>query len=280
MVKKLYVPLSENPYFLSIAVAVIDIMCPIEICYATKYSNHDYLLGVLEVFEKFTYWRDYVGKIKWKTLNDKYNQWCDCDVFQEIHKQLLLEYLTKNRSTKLKYQIIDSTSITNKQGSDMVKHNGFTGRKRYIKVSAITNNYGMPLGIYIFPGSESDMNSINETIEKIPIDLNTKEYCNNNRYKQYLLADAGYSSKNNQLLLKERGYDPLIWSNPRNIKDETKIIKFNEKQLAVYIQRTIIEASFAWLKKFPKINCLYEKKISSFYGFVMIGCCYIISNNI
>jgi DDE family transposase len=280
MAKKSFIPLSKNSSFISEAVAIIDVLCPIKDCPAKKYTNHDYLLGILEIFEKFTYWRTYEGQIKWKTLNDKFNYWCNHNIFNKIHKHLLSKYLKKNKTKKLKYQIIDSTSIANKQGSKFVKHNGFTGRKRYIKVSSITDIFGIPLGIYIFPGSESDINTISDTIDKIPIDTDTKKHCNNNRYKQYLLADSGYCSKDNRLVLKELGYNPLIWFNIRNTRDETKITKFNKKQTIKYIQRKIIESSFAWLKKFPKINCLYEKNISSFYGFILIGCCYIISNYI
>jgi hypothetical protein len=57
-------------------------------------------------------------------------------------------------------------------------------------------------------------------------------------------------------------------------------VTFNKKQTTEYIQRMIIDSSFAWLKQFPKMNCYYEKNISSFYGFVLIGCYYIILNNI
>jgi Transposase DDE domain len=64
------------------------------------------------------------------------------------------------------------------------------------------------------------------------------------------------------------------------MKDKTKInkFKFNKAQMQKYKKRKIIESSFAWLKGFPKINCLYEKNTSSFRGFLLLAACYVIVN--
>lgn len=276
--KKLFKLLSKNEQFIRDTVFLINLLCPIKQCPATKYSNEDYLRGILEIFEKFTYWRSYEGLIKWKTLNDKYNTWCKLNIFETIHKQLLNKYLKKNKTKKLKCQSIDSTSIANKQGCKLVAHNGFTGRKRYIKVSALTDINGVPLAIHLFPGNKNDVNSIENTIAALPIDLETEKHQNNNRYKQYLLADSGYCSKANRLSLRKKGYNPLIWYNKRGAKKVPKQYKFNRKQVMIYKNRKLIESSFSWLKKFPKVNCLYEKRSSSFHGFLLLAACYIINN--
>jgi transposase len=280
MAKKVFTLMSKNEKFIKDAVLTINYLCPIKKCPATKYSNEDYLRGILEVFYKYSCWRSYEGKIKWKTLNAKYNQWCKLNVFDTIHEQLLTKYLKKNKTKKLKYQSIDSTAIANKQGCKLVEYNGFYGRKRYIKVSSLTDVDGVPLAIHVFSGKGNDNDTIKNTMDALPIDLDTKKHQNNNRYKQYLLADTGYCSEANRSLLTKKGYTPLIWHNRRNTKDKTKLKKFNNKQLLKYKNRRIIEPQFAWLKRFPKVNCLYEKNISSFYGFVLLAACHRISNKI
>jgi transposase len=278
--KQLFKKLSKNESFIRDAVSIIDWLCPVKYSPATKYSNKDYLMGILEVFEKFTYWRDYEGLIKWKTLNDKFNKWCKLKIFDELHQHFLTKYLKKNKTKKLKLQSLDSTPIANKQGCKLVAHNGFIGRKRYIKLSSVTDISGVPLGIHVFAGNKNDTNSIEDTLDAVPIELDTEKHKNNNRYKQYLLADSGYCSAANRLSLQKRGYNPLIWYNKRNNKNEAvlKRFKFNRKQARKYIQRRIVESSFAWLKKFPKINSLYEKNISSFCGFVLLAACRVAVN--
>jgi len=276
--KPVFTQLTDNPQFIDQAVVIIDLICPIHNSPATKYSIRDYFMGICKVFEKYTYWCDYEGDIKWKTLHAKYRQWCKLGIFEEIHKQLLNGYLKHNKTSKLKYQSIDSTSIVNKQGASSIDYNVHTGKKKYIKASAICDSVGVPLGFHLFPGNESDMNTINASLDNVPIDLNTIKYSKNNRYKQYMLADSGYCSKKNRAFLRKRGYVPLIWYNKRNIKDASKMKKLNETEQRKYKKRRIIESTFAWLKQFPKINCLYEKTTSSFYGLLYLGACYIISN--
>ena len=54
-----------------------------------------------------------------------------------------------------------------------------------------------------------------------------------NRYKQYLLADSGYDSKENHNFLIKKGYTPIIIQNKRNIKNKNLIRKQNKKQIKI-----------------------------------------------
>lgn len=280
IMNKLYILLSENQKFIELAITIIDYICPIKDCPAKKYTNEDYLRGIIEVFEVHTYWCNYEGTIKWKTLNDKYVQWTNKGIFNELHKEMLVRYLKTNKCTKTKYQMIDSTSVSNKQGSELVAHNAHTGNKQYTKVSVISNDSGIPFGIHMIAGNVNDSTTVEDTLKKIPIELDTIKYSNNNRHKQYMLADSGYCSAFNRLLLRKRGYTSLIWYNRRNCKDVIKVRqhRFNRKQLKTYKKRSKIESMFSWLKRFPKLNCRYEKTIESFYGLYLLGACYIITN--
>lgn len=246
--KKLYALLSKQPNFIDLAEIIIDNVCPIKDCPAKKYTNRDYLMAILKVFEKYTYWCSYEGDIKWKTLNAKFNQWNRLNIFGILHKEMLTKYLKTSPCKKLKYQMIDSTSIPNKQGVELANFNGtkFKG-KQSIKVSSISTGSGIPLGIEIIDGKRNDVTTIKETLDSIPIELNNEDYINVNRFKRYMLGDAGYCSKANRALLKKEGYVPYIWYNKRAEQDEKKINKhkFNKKQMKIYRKRAIIESMFS-----------------------------------
>jgi len=99
---------------------------------------------------------------------------------------------------------------------------------------------------------------------------------NNNRYKQIFMADKGYDSKDILKILKKKGYKPIIPQNLRNIKNPKLIRKMYSKDKKVYKKRIIVENFFAWIKKNPKIDNLYEKTIASYKGLLFLACSKII----
>jgi hypothetical protein len=258
--------------------------------------------------------------IKGHYLNQIHNKYVKCGVYDAINKKLLETYLKKGRSDKIKIQIIDSTYIPNKRGSvknqtnnyllsDKVKlknikirennkicpkkerkkeetfidFNSYNGRKKYFKVSTITNKYGIPLGSAIISSKQSDSISVNETVDKINVQLNTLKNSKINRYKQYILADALYDSKKNMIYLEEKGYIPIIDPNKRNTKNEDKLREkelLKEKNKKIYKKRRMIESFFSWIKNYAVINQCYEKTISSYNGLFSLASSIIISKHI
>ncbi len=73
----------------------------------------------------------------------------------------------------------------------IIQYNRYNGRKRYLKISAITSSSpqrGMPvsragaaLGSYIFQAKSGDFGSVLPTLNNISTELNTKKYSNNNK---------------------------------------------------------------------------------------------------
>ena len=120
---------------------------------------------------------------------------------------------------------------------------------------------------------QSDNISVNETINSMPINLDTLKNSSNNRYKQYMLADSSYHSNKNKAFLNEKGYIPVIYCNKRNTKNETIILKntYNKKEKERYKKRLIIESFFSWIKKYPVINQNYQKSVSSCKGLFLLA---------
>ena len=99
---------------------------------------------------------------------------------RELIKYLSINILWSASITKeLKYQSIDSAFIEDINGSKYSAYN--TCYKRRKGEASKGNNYDSPL--------------LSNAINKCAIKCDTKKYQNNNRYKQYLLADSGYDSK-------------------------------------------------------------------------------------
>ena len=94
----------------------------------------------------------------------------------------------------------------------------------------------------------------------------------------YLLADSGYDSKNIESILKKSNYKYVIKPNSKNTKYKRK--RKLKRDLKKYKKCIIIEHFFGIIKKYPKMNCIYEKKINSYFGLVLFLIGSIIINRI
>ena len=186
-----------------------------------------------------------------------------------------------NAETKPKYKK-NINKYTNNINDQKIQFNRYNGRKKYMKISEITDSRGTPLGLIITSGNSNEVSEIKDTINSIPVNINTKRNSTHNRYKQKFLADTGYYSNSNVTYLKELGYTPIIPFNPKNTKDleliEAK--QFTKKEYEIYKGRSIIESSFSWLKTYPVLSRNYEKTIKSYTGLLLLAASKIIFNRI
>ena len=188
----------------------------------------------------------------------------------------------KNEKNKSKNNKNEKNKYENNVNNNLIQFNRYNGRKKYFKISSVVDKFGTPLGSTIITGKGNEMNSVEETIKSIKVNLNTKKNSTHNRYKQFLLADSGYLSNKNINILKKIGYTPIMAYNKRNTKDE-RIIKKNIKtsqQKKIYKNRIIVESFFAWIKQYPVINQNYQKTVVSYKGLLSIASSILISKRI
>lgn len=307
--------------FIDIAVPIIDLLSPIMYSPNQKYNNRYFLSCLIDFSINNVSWNRYKGSIDYpidgKYLNQIHNKYVNKGIYKEINKQFLNFYLKTGKETKLKYQCIDSTFIPNKGGhiknnnyllsetakqknknirkqnkklpknkrkkeESFIDFNRYNGRKKYLKISTITDSYGIPLTSTIISSKCSDNDTLINTIKNMTVNLNTLRNSKINRYTQYLLADAGYCSKRNRHFLRKIGYKPIIRFNKRNHKNKKKIKKnkLKGKELQIYKKRNIIESFFSWIKNYPVINQNYQKTVKSYYGLVLLTSSIIISKKI
>jgi hypothetical protein len=251
-----------------------------------NYSINDYIIGIIDVLKTGVSWQNYNKVMKGDTLRKKHNEWVKLGIYDYAYKLLLEEYLKKqNKTEELKFQSIDSTFVEDINGSKDAGYNYIYKRRKGesskgIKITSIVTTSGIPISITTDSGNKYDSPLLPNAINNIVTNCNTYKYRNHNRYKQYILADKGYDSKNNFKILQEKGYIPLIPQNKKNTKNKKLLRKFNKQEKKVYKKRNIIENYHSWIKKFPKIKCLHEHKIEYYKGLLLLGISIIISRRI
>jgi transposase len=109
--------------------------------------------------------------------------------------------------------IVDSTPLVDLY--DMEARWGYTGRGKFrgFKLHAAVNQLGLPLRALITPGNKYDSPFLPKLIEDLEAD--------------YVLADAGYCSKQNIKAVRDIGAVPVIADNPRK-KGKSRKIKASE----------------------------------------------------
>ena len=122
-----------------------------------------------------------------------------------------------------------------------------------------TWNRCIPLASILSKGSTNDGKLLNETFDSFLVNIDPLKYKNNNKYKQYLLADKGYDFKKIFQFGNQHGYTVIIPQNKRNIKDPQKIRFFTKFQEKKYNKRIIVENHFCWIKKNRRLLHRYDR---------------------
>jgi hypothetical protein len=264
--------------FKSLLVTIIDTLHGATI-------NHDYVRNfkfttleivgeLIDVISNETYWNRHNGLIDGKYLNKLHNKYQKLGVYDLLYRIILIGYFGERKFEKLKYQSIDTTFIRNLYGAEIYGPHPEYKFKNSIKVSCITDSNRVPIAIAVGSSNNSDTEFVNSNLDNMFIDPETGRVANNNKYKQYFNGDTGYDSRSIIKKIKAKKYIPIIPRNKRNTKDETilnDIEKHNQKISKQYKERHIIENAFSHLHKFPKLNRLVEKTISSYSGLLLLG---------
>ena len=247
-----------------------------------KYFNFTYksqkhkieciLKEIIKVIKYAIPWR-LIESIPYSTVYSSYKRLLHFNILKNTYIDLLKLYFKKSPNKKLKYQYTDTTCISNKYGSELVKYNGYK-KKKCTKISFISNSYGIPINVNISNGSKCDSKILSSHFHKILIDKQL-----NNKNKVYMLADGIYYVKQIKDLLLNNKYVYIIPSNIKNTKYK-KVEKLTKKEKKIYTKRIKIEHTNSWLKNYRRMNCRYDRNIDTFYGSLWISLIGIIARKI
>jgi hypothetical protein len=260
-----------NDIKFNIIIKYINLLCPNE--YNSKYTNEYYLKNILFVLNNFVSWNSLQyskflksnKKYHYKTIHKKHILWCKYNVYYYAYNDMLDNNEINNITENI---IIDNTLIINKYGSEEIGYgNGETRKKKYTSLTAIINENKKLILIF---NNESIKN---ENINTLPHDtksllLSVNKLKNKINKKTNIIGDKGYIINKNKI---NNEYVNII--TPKRINQKIKNSNFEKEKLKI---RYKIENWFSRLKNFNRILVRRDKLISTYMGFVYLGCICIL----
>lgn len=230
-----------------------------------KYTEKLYLGCILFIIKYGSTWESFLGPIPGKQLNKRHQEYLRYDLYSKFFETSLKKYLKNN---DVKYLSIDSTVLNNKNCVEVNKHLPYNKNRKGVKVSVIVDDNGSPLNCSISESTKHDSKTGKDDIENLINNKILKNTLTRTKGYNYLLADSGYDSNDIKNTLTESNFKYIIGPNNRNNKYKKKK-KIKKRDRKKYKKRIKVEHFFAIIKRYPKINCVYEKKIASFFGLVL-----------
>jgi transposase len=215
-----------------------------------------------------------LNNYSYKTIHKYFIKWSNDCIFKKSYIKIL-NYGLENNKIDLVDQYIDSTSIKNIFGCDVIGSNYKDKLKNGTKMTSICDNNGITLGIHFSKANIHDNNLVEDTIKNILIPNNTSL---SNKKPKYLIADAGYDSNKTKNICKKYGYRPIIAKNKRNNKNNKNIIKISQKHKSKLIKRHIIENTYSWLDLYRRLILRYDSLLICYESFTYLALCNIVFN--
>lgn len=241
-----------------------------------KYDLKTIIAEIIYFLKSGVSYEYYRGVLNPKTLNKHILFFSRNKIFENVYRKLFSKYSKKKAYTKFKYQHTDTSFIANKNGKQSLGRNKYFKNKKCYKLSFITDSNGIPNSVLIKPGNINDA-KIGEQ--------NIKSHCKeikqiNIKYRPYILADKIYDTKDFRKVCISNNYKPIIDYNRRNIKNRKLIKKLTKKEKKIYRKRIKVENSFAIIKKYKRLQTIYDSYFSTYKSFLYLSLCSIIDKYI
>lgn len=233
----------------------------------THYTLDEILNDIIYVLKTGISWRNLRSKINYRTVFWHYKRFADNNIFNKLFNVLKTKYFKSAKFTSITDLLLDSTIIYNKCGITKLGRNKFYKNKKSLKISLLTDSNGIPLSIFFMKGNSHDITTIDKHIKDIVVSLPKKHY--------RLMADKGYSSQRVYTMLDNNNISHII--PPRRNTHLYKTYKYDKTE---YKKRIKIENIFSQLKRFRKVDCRYDKYMTSYKGFVYLALAFVMNYNI
>lgn len=238
-----------------------------------KYSIDLIIKEIIYMLKNAISWKDYRGPVDNDSLYYNFRVLSKKKIFEKYYRYMINRFYTSGIYDRLKHTLTDTTFIPNCYGVESIgrckQYKYKKGNKRYF----ITDSKGIPISINIGTGNEHDAKLLIKNLNNLYIDTKSYLLKDNNRYKQFLLADAIYDTEAIRNKLKKLGYTTIIDHNIRNTKDPVKLEKkkFTEKEKNIYKKRIYIEHTNLIKKQNKRLLNRFDKSLSSFTSFIFLA---------
>ena len=135
----------------------------------------------------------------------------------------------------------------------------------------VTDGNGVPLAVELESASPAEVKLAMRTLKKIRVARPFRGRPRTMRRIKRLVADKGYDSNELRAELAGMGIEPIIPAK----KNNTVATNQDGRALRRYRNRWHIERTNAWLQNFRRLFVRYDRLLTSFGGFVHLGCALI-----
>jgi len=242
-----------------------------------KYTDKLFIGCILYITLNNSSWISFIGPIPGKQVHKRFKEYIKMNCFGKLFKNSIKEYLcTKNMEQPNNNIIsIDTSTIHNKNCIELKHKNPYLKNKKCAKISAFVDNLGSPISISISDSNKHDCKLFINDFDNV---VNNKDI-NKKLNKPFLvLADKRYDTKEIRKIIRKSKMNCIIPFNKRNTKDKSKIKILNEKENKIYKKRIKVEHFFGIIKRYPKINNVYEKTLDSYLNLVLFVSSMILIN--
>lgn len=234
-----------------------------------RYTDKLFIGCIFYVLKYGTTWESFIGPIPGKQLNKRHNQYLDYDLYSKFYNISLKKYL---KTKKIKYLSIDTSTINNKNCTEFSKRNPLNKGRKCGKISATTDDNGSPLSLLVTEFYHHDAKLAIKNLDDLAQNDVVQKAISKIEGNDYILCDKGYDSSNVIRKIKAQNMIPIIPPVNRYVKNKKKKRKLNKRDKKKLKRRIKCEHFFGIIKRVAKINCIYEKKIKSYSGLLLMLC--------
>jgi len=238
-----------------------------------KYTDKLYIGCIFYITKYNSSWESFIGPIPGKQVHKQHMEYLKHDIYSKFFNESLTQYLNANEKrhkNNVKYISIDSTTINNKLCEELDKHNPCNKNRKGIKISSIVDSNGTTLVSSVNDSSKHDSKFVEENLEQLIKNKLINNAIKRAKNKTIFLADSAYDTIKIRELLEKMNIRCIIMPNNRGTKDPAKLRSLTKTEEEKYENRLKSEHNFAIMKKFPKINCIYERTQQSYFCLVLL----------
>lgn len=194
------------------------------------------------------------------TAHDRFQEWAELGVFEELWRHALLEYDEKV-GLRWTWQSMDGAMTKAPLGGEAVGPNPTDRAKGGTKRSVQTDGSGIPIGLAIGPANRNDHKLMRETLASRPI-LPPEET------SQHMCLDKGYDYPEAREILEAEEFVAHI----RSRGEEARAMERNRKRRA---RRWVVERTHSWMNRFRRLLVRWEKKLANYLALAQFACAWI-----
>jgi transposase len=133
----------------------------------------------------------------------------------------------------------------------------------------LVDGKGTPLGVHLDSASPAEVKLLSSTLDNVSV---RGRRGRPRKRPERIVADRAYDSNNLRKEMKKRGIQLIVPARKRN-----KIATEQDgRVLRRYKNRWIVERTISWLQNFRRLVVRYERKVSSFSGFLHLACAMLL----